>query len=55
MKGFVGSFFNLNTVNSFNCSIGKTYPSKCEDGKVCSPVEGNFCTVCDVPGCNKFC
>lgn len=44
----------------FNCSIGFIYTHrgfKCTSGpgKVCKPVQGTFCTECEVEGCNKFC
>ncbi len=35
--------------SSTNCKIGKIY---CKPGTVCKPIEGSFCTECEL--CNKF-
>lgn len=32
-----------------NCKIGKIY---CKPGTICKPIEGSFCTECEL--CNKF-
>lgn len=43
-------------MNDLNCRVGKTYGKCCnEPGEVCDPVEGSFCTECNVDQCNKFC
>ena len=35
--------------NKTNSKVGKTY---CKPGTVCKPIEGSFCTECEL--CNKF-
>lgn len=36
-------------MHNTNCKIGKKY---CKPGTVCKPIEGSFCTECEL--CNKF-
>lgn len=38
-----------------NCKVGNIYKKQCKPGEVCKPIEGSFCTECEVKNCNRFC
>jgi len=43
-------------MSDYACKIRSTYVNVCDKpGEVCKPIEGHFCTECEVKGCNKLC
>lgn len=38
------------------CKVKYGYEVKCDaPGEVCKPIEGHFCTECEVTNCKKMC